>query len=812
MNAMNDLRYAVRQLLRRPGFLLAVVLTLALGIGANSAIFSMINGLMLKPLPYPDGDRLVAVYNSYPKLGLDNAGVSIPDYLDRRDRTDVFAALAMYTWDPMNLTGQGQPERLLALRATPSLFDVLQVAPVLGRVPDSSHAVPGNDRVVLLDHGLWQQLFGGREDVVGRDLILDGEAFEILGVMPPGFVFPNQNVRMWVPFAFTSEQMSDQERGTEYSNMIARLHPQATVEQAQQQINQIVEVNKEAAPPGVAEFWTNAGFGGRVVDYRSELIGELREPLFLLQIAVALVLLIACANVANLMMARVAARRRELSVRTALGAGKRRIARQLLVESLLLAVLGGVAGLVIAHFALELLLWAGLGSSNELFEIGIDANVMVFVLLVVMLTGLLFGIAPALAASQASTADVLKEGGRGTSSGKAAQRVRAALVIGQVAVAAMLLVGAGLLIRSFLAVQSESPGFNQRGVLTADLSLPTDPYSDAVTIDQLRRELVQRIAVLPGVEHVGMTNVTPFSGSNSQGSYTIEGHQPAAGESPPHGQRRLADGDYFRAMQIPVLEGRVFDPADGPEARLAVVDQIFAERYFPDRSAIGQRIGFGGEEDRIWFRVIGVVGTVRHGGLDEQPSKETYYLPFSAFPDSGPTLVLRTAIAPSAAIDPMRAAITEIDPNLPLARIRTMDELIDVSLQTRRAPMLLLLVFAGVAMALSAIGIYGVLAYSVSQRTGELGVRMALGAQVNDVLGLVLRQGSQLVLVGLGLGVVLALTLSGLIATQLHGVSRFDPVVITAVIFFLGLVAAIACLLPAWRATRVDPIEALRQE
>ncbi len=812
MNVLHDLRYAVRQLLRRPGFLIAVVLTLALGIGANAAIFSMINGLMLKPLPYPDGDRLVAVYNTYPKMGLPNAGVSIPDYLDRRDRAEAFETVAMYTWDAVNLTGQGPPDRLLALRATPSLFDVLGIAPMLGRVPGDEHAEPGNDRVAVLGHGLWQQLFGGREDVLGRTLQLDGQTFEVIGVMPPGFVFPNQDVRLWVPFAFTPEQMSDDQRGTEYSNMIARLQRGATVEQAQQQVDRIHDVNKERAPPGVAEFWTNSGFGGRVVDYRSELIGELRAPLLLLQIAVALVLLIACANVANLMLARVTARRRELSVRTALGAGKRRITRQLLVESILLAVLGGACGLTVAHFGLQLLLWAGLGSSNALFEIRLDTAVLLFALAVALFTGVLFGIVPAVTAARASTADVLKEGGRGTAGGRTSQRIRAVLVVAQVAVAAMLLVGAGLLVRSFLAVQSESPGFEQSGVLTAQLTLPEDPYGEAAAIDALRRDLVARVAALPGVEDVGMTSITPFSGSGSQGSYAIEGYEPPAGESSPHGHVRIADEGYFRAMRIPLLSGRIFAESDDPDARLAVVDDLFANRYFPDTSAVGQRIGFGGDGDRTWFRVIGVVGSVRHGGLDEQPSKETYYLPFSARSYGGPTLVVRTNMAPSALVDPLRAAVGEIDPNLPLTRVRTMEELIDVSLQTRRAPMLLLMVFAGVALVLAAIGIYGVLAYSVSQRTGELGVRMALGAQVNDVLGLVLKQGGQLVAVGLGAGVILALALSGFVASQLHDVSRFDPLVIVSVIVFLGLVAAVACVLPAWRAARVDPIEALREE
>lgn len=812
MNLINDLRYAARQLLRRPGFLIAVVITLALGIGANSAIFSMINGLMLKPLPYPDGDRLVAVYNTYPKMGLPNAGVSIPDYLDRRDRAEAFESVAMYTWNAMNLTGQGRPERLLALRATPSLFEVLGIPPVLGRVPGPEHAEPGNDRVVVLGHGLWQQLFGGRDDVLGRELQLNGSAYEVIGVMPRGFVFPNQNVRLWIPFAFTPEQMSDQERGTEFSNMIGRLDPDATVEQAQQQVDRIHEVNKEAAPPEAAEFWTNSGFGGRVVDYRSELIGDLRAPLMLLQIAVALVLVIACANVANLMLARVTTRRRELSVRTALGAGKRRITRQLLVESLLLAVLGGICGLAVAHFGLQLLLWAGLGSTNEMFEIGLDATVLLFALAVALLTGVLFGIAPAVTAARASTADVLKEGGRGTAGGRTSQRIRAVLVVAQVAVAAMLLVGAGLLIRSFLAVQSESPGFTQSGVLTAQLSLPDDPYGEAVAQNNLRRDLVARVAALPGVEHAGMISSTPFSGSNSQSSYVIEGYEAAPGESQPHGMVRMADGGYFRAMEIPVLEGRVFEETDDLENPVVIIDQILAERYFGGESAIGQRIGLNGNDETMWFDVIGVVGTVRHGGLDEQPTKETYYLPFGTRPFSGPSLVLRTGLAPSAVVDPLRAAVQEIDANLPLTNVRTMEELIDVSLQSRRAPMLLLMVFAGVALVLAAVGIYGVLAYSVSQRTGELGVRMALGAQVNDVLALVLKQGSRLVAIGLVAGVLLALAMSGFVASQLHGVSRFDPLVITSVVLFLGAVATAACMLPAWRAARVDPIEALRRE
>ncbi|RFF30219.1 ABC transporter permease [Wenzhouxiangella sediminis] len=812
MHILHDFKFAKRQIAKRPGFAAAVILTLALGIGANSAIFSMINGLMLKPLPYPEGEQLVAVYNTYPKMGLPNAGVSVPDYIDRRDRTEVFQSTAMYTWNGMNLTGEGNPERLLALRTTPSLFEVLRIKPMLGRTLGEEHAEIGNDRAVVLSHGLWQAAFGAREGIVGEDIRLNGEPYEVVGVMPAGFVFPNQNVQLWMPFAFTPQQMSDEERGREFSNMIARLKPGASTEQAQQQVDRIHEINRERAPAGVAEFWANSGFGGRVVNYREELIGELRGPLWLLQVAVAFVLLIACANVANLMLARVTARRRELSVRKAMGAASRRIVAQILCESGLLALLGGFAGLLVAWYGLELLTLAGLGSTNELFDIRLDGTVFAFALGIAMTTGVLFGVVPALAAVRGNTAEVLKEGGRSASSGRGAQLTRSTLVVAQVAIAAMLLVGSGLLIRSFMELQGTDAGFNPEGVLTAGLSLPDNPYDDPAAMRDFHDRLVARLEAIPGVVAAGMTNVAPFEGGNSQSSYSIEGYEPGPGENSPHGMVRRADSGYFEAMEIPVLSGRAFTPEDGPDNPVAVIDEILARRYFPDENPIGRRIGFDDEENPEWFTVVGVVGTVKHSGLDEQVSKETYYLPIRNAAVGSPTLVLRTAMPPAGLIDPLREAVREIDPQLPLTRIRTMEEMIDVSLQTRRAPMLLLMVFAGVALALSAIGIYGVLAYSVSQRTGELGVRMALGARIGDILQLVMRQGGRLVAIGLALGLVAALALTGMISSQLYGVSRFDPFVLIGVVVFLGLIAALACLIPAWRAACVNPIEALRYE
>lgn len=812
MHIAQDFRFALRQIVKRPGFAAAVVLTLALGIGANSAIFSMINGLMLKPLPYPDGDQLVAVYNTYPKMGLPNAGVSIPDYLDRREGVEAFQSSAMYTWDGMNLTGEASPERLLALRTTPSLFEVLGVGAALGQTLGPEHGESGNDRVAVLSHGLWQSAFGGREAVVGTDIQLDGRPYRVIGVMPAGFVFPNQNVQLWTPFAFTTQQTSDEERGNEYSNMIARLAPGSSTEQAQQQVDRIHATNRERAPAGVAEFWENSGFGGRVVNYREELIGELRGPLWLLQVAVAFVLLIACANVANLMLARVSARRRELSVRKAMGAAARRIVAQILCESSVLAMLGGLAGLVVAWYGLELLALAGLGSTNELFDIRLDGTVFVFALAVAVLTGVLFGVVPALAAVRGNTAEVLKEGGRSASSGRGARLTRSVLVVAQVAIAAMLLVGSGLLMRSFMELQGTDTGFNPEGVLTAGLSLPDDPYDDVDAMRDFHDRLIARIEAIPGVAAAGMTNVAPFEGGNAQASYAIEGYEPGAGESSPHGMVRRVDSGYFEAMEIPVLRGRAFTPQDGSNNPVAVIDEILARRYFADDTPIGRRIGINNRDNREWFTIVGVVGTVKHSGLDEQVSKETYYLPIRNATVGSPTLVLRTEMPPAGVIDPLREAVREIDPQLPLTRMRTMEEMIDVSLQTRRAPMLLLMVFAGVALALAAIGIYAVLAYSVSQRTGELGVRIALGARMADILRLVMRQGGRLVAIGLGVGVVAALALAGTISSQLYGVSRFDPLVLVAVIVFLGTIAVVACLIPAWRAARVSPIEAIRYE
>jgi len=812
MNLISNINYSIRQILKQPGFAIAVVLTLALGIGANSAIFSMINGMMLQPLPYPDSEDLVMIHNTYPMNGLDTAGVSIPDYVDRRDRTDSFESTALFTWEGMNLTSTDQPRRLLVLRTTPSLFDVLRTSPMLGAPLSDAHTEPGNDRAAVLSHALWQSAFGGSEDIVGETIQLDGTAYNVEGVMPASFVFPNQDIQIWVPFAFTEEQLSNDERGREYSMMIARLAPGSTIEQAQSQVDRIHEINREMAPAEITAFWENSGFGGRVTDYRKELIGDLAQPLWLLQIAVALVLVIACANVANLMLARVTARQGELNIRSALGAGRRRLVGQLLTESMLLSLAGAVVGIGVAYAGLQFMIATGLGSSNALFDVQLDASVLVFTLGLGLLTGVVFGVFPALSAAGADTAATLKESGRTTTGSKGAGVTRSGLVVAQVAIAAVLLVGSGLLILSFAKLQDTNPGFNAEGVLTASLSMPENDYATTAAVQDFHDRLIGRLGAIPGVTAVGMTNTAPFGGGNSQASYDIEGYTPPPGVNAPHGMIRRVDGGYFEALQIPLLRGRLFEPADDSGNPPAIIDEVLAEKYFSDVDPIGRRIGFDDEENPQWFSVVGVVGAVKHEGLAGTSEKETYYLPFRQSSVSGPTIVIRTAVNPASVIAQLREAVHAVDPELPLGQVQTMQELIDVSLQVRRAPMLLLIVFSVVALALSAVGLYGVLAYSITQRTSELGMRIALGARMSDITTLVLRQSGLLVAIGIGLGLVAAVGLTRLIENQLYGIDRLDPMVFGGVALFLAIVAIAACLLPARRAARVDPIEALHHQ
>jgi predicted permease len=821
-----DFRYSLRGLLARPGFLMAAVLTLALGIGANTAIFSVVNGLLLKPLPYKDGERLVLVHNTYPKMGLDDAGTSIPDYFDRREQAPALDDLAIYTGESLNLAAEGTPQRLVGLRASASLFSTLQANAAIGRVFDAESEIPGQDKVAVLSHDLWQSQFAGDPGVVGRDVRLNGENFRVIGVMPADFVFPNRNTQLWIPFAFTPEQKSDDERGNEYSETVGRLAPGATIDQLNAQMDGIVARNADRIAglddpraAGYADFMRNGGFFGRAMPLREQWVGDVRPVLWLLQAVVGFVLLIACANVANLMLTRVSSRQKELSVRSALGASRRRIIRQLLIESVLLALVGAVAGIAIAFVCLQLLDALNITQSPLRSEIGIDGPVLAFTLGVSVFTGLVFGLFPAFAQSGDKTYEGLKEGGRGNTGGRAARMTRSTLVVVQIALCVTLLVGAGLLVKSFNRLQNESPGFSRDGLLTVRMDLPESRYRDDATIARFYERALTEIRAIPGVTQAGYISNLPFGQSTWQSSYSIEGREQSPEESSPHGFARVADETFFKALDIPLLAGRYFTESDTADSqRVIIIDELLAKKYFKDVNPIGRRIRSSGpEEENPWWTIVGVVGTVKHGNLASDMTKEAYYFPYrqfyyTRFGQRGGFFTIKSDLPTGSLVEPVRAAVLRVDPEQPLYDIKTLDDRIALSLQGRRAPMLLLVLFAGVALLLSAVGIYGVLAYAVEQRTGELGVRMAIGAQRGDVVRMVLGQGGRIAAIGIGAGLVGALALGGFLSTQLFGVSRFDPLTFALVVIVLAAVAFFACWLPARRASRVSPIVALRHE
>jgi len=819
---LSDVRYGLRSLLSRPGFFAAALLTLALGIGANAAVFSVINTLLLKPLPYADSERLVDIYNSYPGNGLPIAGVSVPDYLDRREQAPALADAALFTQKSFNLAEQGEtPQRLTGVVTTPSLFSTLGMTAARGRVLADTDASAGNEQVAVLSHALWTNQFGADPGIVGRDVRLNGDKYRVVGVMPEGFFFPDRHAELWTPFVFTDKQRSDDERGHEFSGMVGRLAPGATIAQLDTQMDTIIHRNVERAlggprGEGWKRFVDSSGFSGRARTLRDAYVGDLRSTLWLLQALVACVLLIACANVANLVLTRLSARQKEMSVRSALGAGRLRIARQLLVENLMLALAGSAVGLVLAYAGVALISKLGLGGPADSFTIAIDGSVLLFSLGLAIVTGLLFGSVPSLALMHGRSAAALKEGGRGNAQGPAARALRNVLVVVQTATAVALLGVAGLLIRSFIHVQQQSPGFSSENVLSASIDLPPNRYRDETSQAQFYERLLAESRALPGVISAGLVNNMPFSGNDGSGNYAIEGIDAKTGTFP-HGYSQMVDEEFFKTMQIPVLQGRSFAGTDTSGAQpVAIVDELLVRKYFPGQNPIGKRISV--DYDTIdmsktkWLTIVGVVGTVKRDHLSEQTTKETVYVYYKQYPEAYTTLALRTKLAPTTLVAPLRAALQRIDAEQPVFDIRTMTERIAISLDDRRTPMLLLMLFAAVALALSAVGIYGVLAFAVALRTGEIGVRLSLGAQRRDILKLVLNDGGRLTAIGLLLGLAGAIAIGVVMRAQLFGVGVFDPITLSIVVVLIAGTALLACWLPARRAARVNPTEALRYE
>ncbi|MCM2254134.1 MAG: ABC transporter permease [Vicinamibacteria bacterium] len=808
---MDDIRYSLRALGRSKAFTLIATLTLALCIGANSAIFSIVHAVLLEPYPWPDSGRLVFVYNTYPLMGLVNAGVSVPDYLDRKAGVAGFEDAAMYTNQSFNLASDGEPERIVGLRATPSLFTTLRARALLGRTFDAADAEPGSDKVAVLSHALWQNRFGGDATIVGRTIRLNTVPYTVIGVMPESFYFPTPQLQLWVPFAFTPEQKTDQERGNEFSSMIARLKPGARPESVQRDLDTIQARNAERLTDS-REFFKTSGFGGRFNGFLDQNVANIRGMLWLIQAGVAAALLIGCANIASLLLSRAVARERELAIRSALGAARGRLMRLLLTESVLLFVGGGLLGVLVAWWGVHTLGGLGLSTLPRGFSVRLDLTVVAFTLLSAVVTGLLFGALPAWTASRGETASTLKEvGGRGSSGGRHTRWMRSGLVVTELALAVLLLSTAGLLVRSFEALQRENPGFDPSGLVTVRLSLPAAKYDGPEKRIAFADAALGRIRALPGVRSAGLTDVLPFTGSNSSGSYSSPDIVLPAGAPAPHAQQRVVDPGYFETLGLTLLRGRLFTEADVASTQpVAVVDRLMADKYWPGQDPVGKRI-VRGDPERPWS-IVGVVAPIKFQSLEEDVRKETIYYPYAQRPGTNLILAVKTAGDPLALAPSVREAVKAADPDQPVFDIKTMQQRMDDVALSRRAPMVLLTTFSAVAVLLAILGVYGVLAFAVAQRTSEFGVRIALGATRRGIAELVLRQGARLVVVGVAAGLALYLAFSKLIGQLLYGIAATDPLTLALAPLVIAVAALAACVIPVRRATAVSPLEALRVE
>ena len=812
---LKDVRYAFRRLRNSPGFSVIILLTLALGIGANSAIFSVVNTVLLRPFPYRDPERLVIVDHFYPSLNNLEAGAGAPTFRDLRDKAPILdGVFVMNGWQPTLTGAGGDPQQLQGTRASGLIFKTLGVAPILGRPFSPEEDTPGKNRVVVLGYGFWQRQFGGDRGIVGRPIILNGEPYDVIGVMPASFRDFNSRLQsdLWTPLALEPDAFSDNRRTNEYLTLVTRLEPGISIDRARSDLKTVASQWKAQFPAQYPPDWTL-----KVTPMNEKVSGNIRPALLVLLGAVGFVLLIACANVANLLLARAASRIKEVAIRSALGATRRDLLRQLMAESLLLALAGGALGLGLAWLGLQGVVALKPANVPRISELRIDGLVTAFTLGVAVVTGLLFGLAPAIQTSRTNLQDTLKEGGRSGSADRSGQTMRRALVVAEVALALTLLTGAGLLIRSLALLQEVNPGFDSSSLLTFNVSIPAAKYRSDTAQVQFWERSIEAVKAVPGVTAVGLTSVMPFGGGWWTGSFRVEGYQPPAGTPQPWGDQRVVSPGFFPTLKVPLLKGRNFTEQDGAIGpQVVIVDEEMARRYWPNADPIGKRLTFNNpERDSVvnWMTVVGVVGHTKHEGLDKENRVQLYH-PYhrSRFIGPGMAFAVRAVGDPNRVLPAVRAAIHRLDQDVPLSNIATMDENIANSMGQRRFAMMLLGLFAVMALVLASIGIYGVMSYSVTQRSHEIGIRMALGAARQAVLRMVMRQG--LVLVGLGvvIGVVGAFGLTRLIASQLFGVRPTDPTTFIVVALTLVGVAALATFVPAMRATRVDPVVALRDE
>lgn len=818
MALLQDVRYAARLLFKDRSFTITALLTLAICIGANAAIFSIVRSVVLKPLPVPGAERIVMFHNNYPNAGAVRGSTGVPDYYDRLGQMDVADEYALYRREGATLGAADGARRLGTLRATPSFYRLTSMSPVAGRIFTEDEGQEGQDHEALLSYALWQREFGGASDVVGQDIVLSGTKYRVVGIAPKDFTFLWNDIDVYLPAAFTADQKADSSRHSNNWQMIARLKPGRTLAQVQQQVDAINLAN-EARFPQYTKLLHDAGFHTAVAELQGEIVQDVKPVLMLLWGGVVFVLLIGCLNIANLVLVRASGRTREMATRHAIGADKGRLARQMLTETTLLAMIGGMLGLGLGWWALRLVPTLGLDEMPRGFEIGLDPVSAAVVVGIALVVGILIGLVPVARLSRLNINNALREEGRSGTAGRSTNLVRRALAVGQVTIAFVLLIGAGLLLASFRQVLKIDTGFSPAGVITGAISLPGATYKP-----DMRRPFVERLLTsirqLPGVEAAGVTSSIPLGGDHNDSVILAEGYVMQPGESliSPV-QTRVSDG-YFEAMKIPLVRGRYFTASDTPDSMLAIiVDEKLANHFWPGQDPLGRRMYnpdgpdtiFKTGPDTQWMTVVGVVKEVQSEGIaTERPSVGAYYFDYAQQPTGGFGLVVRTARPTGEVVPELRRALTAIDPALPLYNVHSMAEYVDDALMARRIPMLLAIVFGAVALFLSAIGIYGVLAYGVAQRRREIGIRLALGSTAGQVFGLVLKDGVVIVALGLVLGFAGLLGLRQVLVNVLFGVTPMDPVVIIGVALGLAVVALVAMVLPARRAAAVDPASALQ--
>ncbi len=797
---MHDLRYAFRMLLKHKGFAAVAILALALGIGANTAIFSLVNGVLLRPLPFPNAERIVYFEGLNPTAGITESNISYPDFTDWSRQTDIFSSTAAYYTSSSNLGADGaEPERVPRAGVTTGFFAVLGVQPVLGRAFVPEDDKPETVTVAILSHGLWKRRFGADPSIVGKQVQISGRTITILGVMPPGFEFPEQT-EIWMT---SGVKASEEPRDNRSWQAIGRLNSGVDLKQAQTRISAINAQHAKEFPD------TNKGWDANLSILHERMVRQIKPSLLALLGAVGFVLLIACANVANLLLARGAARRKEIAVRAAMGASRGRVVRQMLTESILLSAIGGIAGLLLSIWLTDLLLSMLPEGAPRMDQVGIDYRVLTFALGISALTGVLFGLAPALQASKLDVSSSLKEGGR-TGEGHRRTSARSLLLIGEVALSLILLVGAGLLIKSFLRLQEVRPGFNAHNVLIASVALPGAKYNEQQR-PEFFRQLIERLQTAPGVQAAGGGINLPLGASNyAIGRAFIPEGRPLTVDEAHDSNFSTITGDYFRALQIPLLAGRIFEQRDNADApKVVIINEFAAKHYFGSpAAAIGKRLSVWRDE-KFMRQIVGVVGDTKTGALEAESGAQLY-VPHAQDPQwNFMGLVVRTAGDPAAFATTLRREVQAIDKDQPIYSVRTMDDVVMNSLGTRRVSMKLFAVFAGAALLLAAIGIYGVMAYSVTQRTQEIGIRMALGAQKSDVLQLIVRQGMMLASIGVVVGLIGAFALTRVMTSLLFHVQAHDPFTFAGVALLIIFVALLACYVPARRAARVNPLVAL---